>query len=190
MFVCQFVSFAINPWYLLGSAAIFIRFLGSYQIFLSAITGVLICNYYIVSRGHLDVPDLFTTRKSGAYYFTKGWNIRAYIAYGVAVAVNFAGFLGNMGVPMPTGITRFYYVAYPTGLLLSFGIFWIGNIVWKPRICMPLNEWHEPKNYIRPEEDTEGDLVVEGAELDEASSEAGRRLEEKVPEKSSRVDGS
>lgn len=101
MYLCQVVSVVICPWYLLGSASTFINFLSSYQVFLSAITGVLLCNYWVISRGYYKMDDLFTARKDGAYYFTKGWNIRAYIAYILAIAPNFAGFLGNMGVSMP-----------------------------------------------------------------------------------------
>lgn len=59
-FICDIVSFLINPWYLLGSASIFVSFLASYQIFLSAITGVLLCNYYIVTRGHIDIPAAYS----------------------------------------------------------------------------------------------------------------------------------
>jgi NCS1 family nucleobase:cation symporter-1 len=38
--------------------------------------------YYVISRGHLEVPDLFTSSKNGLYYYYHGWNIRAYVAYG------------------------------------------------------------------------------------------------------------
>jgi len=167
MFICQIVSLAINPWYLLGSASVFIKFLASYQVFLSSITGVLICNYYIVARGYFKIPDLYTANKSGVYYFNHGWNFRAYIAYVLAICPNFAGFLGNMGLSMPMGITRFYYFAYPIGLVVSFGTFWVSNILWKPTLMMPLSEWHEPKNYIRPEEDIDGVVVLESASINE-----------------------
>lgn len=179
MFICQVVSMAINPWYLLGSAAVFIQFLASYQVFLSSITGVLICNYFIISRGYFEIPDLYHSRKSGVYYFTHGWNFRAYIAYALAIALNFAGFLGNMGVRMPVGIQRMYYFAYPVGVIVSFGIFWICNVIWKPALMMPLNEWHEPKNYIRPEEDTEGAVVLEGSSIGGGGSNQGEVFEEK-----------
>lgn len=79
-FVCQVISIAINPWYLLATASIFISFLSSYQIFLSAITGVLISHYYIVARGYLQMDDLFTSSKDAAYYYYHGWNWRAYLA--------------------------------------------------------------------------------------------------------------
>ena len=104
MFLCQVISVLINPWYLLGSASVFINFLASYQVFLSSITGVLMANYWLISRGYYKIDDLFTARRDGAYYYTKGWNIRAYVAYILAIAPNFAGFLGSMGVPMPVRI--------------------------------------------------------------------------------------
>ncbi|RMZ86013.1 hypothetical protein DV737_g184, partial [Chaetothyriales sp. CBS 132003] len=150
-YICQIASFALNPWYLLGSASIFVSFLASYQIFLSAITGVLLCNYYIISRGYMYIPDLFTSSKQGKYYFTHGWNIRAYVAYIIGVAPNFAGFLGNMGVPMPLGITRFYYFAYWVGIFIAGGVYY-GICMWKPVSVQYNSGWREVKNYVRPEE--------------------------------------
>ncbi len=133
-FICAVVSFAINPWYLLGSASIFVSFLASYQIFLSAITGVLLCNYYLIGRGHLSMPDCFTSSKSGAYYYIGGWNARAYIAYVIGIIPNFYGFLNNMGVSAPIGVTRFYYFAYWVGLFVSGAVFWICCKISPPAI--------------------------------------------------------
>jgi len=64
-FVCAVISSAINPWYLLGSASIFLSFQASYQIFLSAITGVLLCNYYLIARRSLNMRDCLMASKSG-----------------------------------------------------------------------------------------------------------------------------
>jgi nucleobase:cation symporter-1, NCS1 family len=110
-FICAVISYAINPWYLLGSASILVSFLASYQILLSAITGVLLCNYYLITRGYLHMPDCFTANKSGVYHYTGGWNLRAYIAYVVGIILNFYGFLNNMGVSALIGVTRSYYFA-------------------------------------------------------------------------------
>lgn len=152
-FLCAILSVAINPWYLLGGASIFVSFLASYQIFLSAITGVLLCQYYLIGRGYMEIPDLFTASKTGAYYYTKGWNIRAYIAYICGIAPNFYGFLNNMGVSAPMGITKFYYVAYWVGLFVSGFVYWALCIFFPP-VIMFKHGWKEPKNYVRPEEDT------------------------------------
>lgn len=154
-FICAVVSFIINPWYLLGSAGIFISFLASYQIFLSAITGVLLCHYHIISRGYLKIDDLYTSDKHGVYHYFHGWNWRAYAAYIVGIVPNFYGFLNNMGVSAPTGVTKAYYFAYEIGLILSFGVYWACCYFHPPALVMPLREWHEPKDYVRPEERAE-----------------------------------
>lgn len=162
-FICAVISFAINPWILLGSASIFVSFLSSYQIFLSAITGILLCNYYIITRGYMDIPDLFTSSKTGAYYYSRGWNIRAYVAYVIGVAPNFYGFLNNMGVSAPIGVTRFYYFAYWVGIFVSGGTYWVLCKLFPPEI-MYNSGWKECKNYIRPEEEAQ---VLEGQVADE-----------------------
>ncbi|KAK0115914.1 hypothetical protein ONS95_012956 [Cadophora gregata] len=162
-FICAVVSFAINPWYLLGSASIFISFMASYQIFLSAIAGVLLCHYYITTRGYLEIEDLYTSRRTGVYYYTGGWNWRAYVAYIVGIIPNFYGFLNNMGVSAPAGVTKAYYFAYPIGLFVSFFTYW-ACCAWKPpAVTVPLSEWREPKDYVRPSErgevlEAEGDV--------------------------------
>ncbi|TVY68695.1 Uridine permease, partial [Lachnellula suecica] len=146
-FVCAILSFAINPWYLLGSASIFISFLASYQIFLSSITGVLLCHYYIITRGYLEINDLYTSRKDGVYWYFHGWNWRAYLAYIVGVAPNFYGFLNNMGVSAPGGVTKAYYFAYEIGLFASFFTYWAACWVSPPALMVPLGEWREPRDY-------------------------------------------
>ena len=57
----------INPWFLLGSAGIFISFIASYQIFLFSIVGVLLVDYYLLSRGRMDLGWMFTADQSGPY---------------------------------------------------------------------------------------------------------------------------
>jgi NCS1 family nucleobase:cation symporter-1 len=165
-FVCAVISFLINPWYLLGSASIFVSFMASYQIFLSAITGVLLCNYYIISRGYIDIPSAFTSDKTGPYYYSSGWNFRAYVAYIIGVVPNFYGFLNNMGVAAPIGVTRFYYFAYWVGLAVSASTYWALCKMFPPAV-MYTEGWKESKNYIRPEEDTEV-IEIEGQSVKDA----------------------
>ncbi|KAJ9148927.1 NCS1 nucleoside transporter [Pleurostoma richardsiae] len=166
-FICAIISFAINPWFLLGSASIFVTFLGSYQIFLSSITGVLLVNYYVIGRGYIQIPDCFTSSKTGAYHYYHGWNIRAYVAYILGIVPNFYGFLNNMGVSAPINVTRFYYFAYWVGLAVSGLSFWISCKIWPPPIME--TGWKEPRDYVRPEEADEEAVVVEGV-IDETAS--------------------
>jgi NCS1 family nucleobase:cation symporter-1 len=115
------------------------------------------------------VPDLYTGRKNGAYYYFHGWNIRAYVAYIIGIVPNFYGFLHNMGVWAPIDVTRFYYFAYPIGVGLSVFAFWLCNYFYPPAISFPMKEWHEPKDYIRPEEYLESPIQDEDLSSHEAS---------------------
>lgn len=155
-FICAVISIVIQPWYLLKSAVIFISFLASYQIFLSAITGVLLCHYFVIARGFLKIPDLYTSDKKAAYYYQGGWNWRAYAAYVIGIIPNFYGFLNNMGVEAPLGVTRAYYFAYPIGLFVSFMVYWGLCWYWPVEIQYALAEWKEVKDYVREEERMDG----------------------------------
>lgn len=122
---------SINPWFLLGSASIFISFLASYQIFLFAIvshqlyacaspadvpqTGVLLTDYYIVLKGRFDLSWMYTADPQGPYWYTLGLNWRAFVAYLVGLGINFAGFLHNMGaIDVSIGVQRSFYFAFIT----------------------------------------------------------------------------
>jgi NCS1 family nucleobase:cation symporter-1 len=79
----------------------------------------LLCHYYIITRGYLEIEDLYTSRKTGVYHYFHGWNWRAYLAYVIGITPNFYEFLNNMGVNAPAGITK----AYPIGLAVSFAVY-------------------------------------------------------------------
>ncbi|KAE8153269.1 permease for cytosine/purines, uracil, thiamine, allantoin-domain-containing protein [Aspergillus avenaceus] len=146
-FICALLSYAICPWYLLATATVFINFLSSYQIFLSAITGILLCDYYVLRRGKLNIPALYTAHPEGMYHFYHGFNIRAFAVYVIAVAPNFYGFLNQMGVWAGVGVQRFYFVAYPVGLLVAFGGFWVLSVVFGTGVQAGWKGWLEPGEY-------------------------------------------
>ncbi|KZT23694.1 hypothetical protein NEOLEDRAFT_1136186 [Neolentinus lepideus HHB14362 ss-1] len=149
-YIAAVISYAMCPWYILGTASSFVSWLASYQIFLSAITGVMLCQYYIISRGHLIVPDLCATKPSGLYWYSNGWNYRAYVAYVLGIAPNFYGFLGVFEVHVTTGAQREYYFASLIGLIINFVASW-GLCILDPPKCMGRqDEWKEPSDYVAP----------------------------------------
>ena len=179
-YIAPVLSYAMCPWYILGSASSFVAWLASYQIFLSSITGVLLCQYYVVSRGQFIIPDLFTSAKSGAYHYSKGWNYRAYIAYLIGIIPNFYGFLGVFGVDITTPARRMYFFAYPMGLVLSFFSYWALNIIDPPKAYQVRGEWREPADYF--ETDVEEQRTVVEA-LDTGSNDGKTDGKEGVTEK-------
>lgn len=72
-----FLAWAIVPWRFLADATEFLTFLGSYSIFVGPLLGSLLADYYVVRRGNIHIPSLYTKSPKGAYYFYKGFNIWA-----------------------------------------------------------------------------------------------------------------
>ena len=52
--------------------------------------GILVIDYYIIRRQHIDMNDLFSDRPDGAYYYSKGWNIRGLIAFAIGALFSVA----------------------------------------------------------------------------------------------------
>ncbi|KAH8675947.1 permease for cytosine/purines, uracil, thiamine, allantoin-domain-containing protein [Xylariales sp. PMI_506] len=118
--LCLIIAFAITPWNLLKTSFTFTSYLSSYQIFLNSIIGVILADYFYVRRGYMHVPDLFTREPQGLYWYAKGWNWRAYVAYVIGIVPCFPGFLYQCGLKIvPIGAQRLYIFALPLGILVS-----------------------------------------------------------------------
>ncbi|KAF5576618.1 uracil permease [Fusarium pseudoanthophilum] len=154
-------------------ATVFINFLSSYQIFLSAITGILICDYYLLRRGVFDIPMLYSGHKDSTYHFFHGFNLRAFTVYLIAIAPNFYGFLFQMGVRAPLGIQRFYYVAYPVGLLLAFVSFWLINTLFPSENIPKVSGWKEPKDFVESHDGTFVNVVIDSSDTASGDQEMG-----------------
>ncbi|KAK3338057.1 uracil permease [Neurospora tetraspora] len=124
-YICAAVGLAMNPWTLLTSNNQFTTYLSAYSVFLSSIAGVIICDYYIVRRGYLEVKELYDERKTGPYYYTWGIHWRAYAAYIAGILINVVGFAGAVGRKVPIGATYIYNVNFFAGFLVSGGVYWL-----------------------------------------------------------------
>lgn len=149
-FICALLSLACVPWKLLGTATHFISWLSSYQIFLSAIIGVMLAHYFVVTKGYFALePDLYSSSSTAAYYYFHGFNWRAYLAYVLGIIPNFYGFLGNIGVSITDAGAKFYYFAFPVGVIVSFLSYWLLCSLSPPKISFPLKaKWQEPADYV------------------------------------------
>ncbi len=73
---------------------------------------------------------MYTADPEGPYYYTYGFNLRALAGYVVGVAVNFTGFLGNMGVSVSDGVTKSFYFALITTTIASGLTYYLLNLIW------------------------------------------------------------
>ncbi|KAI2733051.1 hypothetical protein CBS147332_66 [Penicillium roqueforti] len=122
-YICAIVGLAMCPWNLLSTSNNFTTYLSAYSLFLSAIAGVMICDYYIVRKGFLNVKSLYSASKTDCYYYNGGFSWRAYTAYICGILINIVGFAGAVGREVPIGAEYIYNINYFTGSIVSGGVY-------------------------------------------------------------------
>jgi NCS1 family nucleobase:cation symporter-1 len=101
----------MQPWRLLADPSGYVfQWLGGYSGGLGSIAGVLIADYWLIRRRHLELPDLYRLR--GVYTYAGGWNWRAVVATLLGCAMAWGGLV------IPT-MRPLYDYAWFVGLFIS-----------------------------------------------------------------------
>lgn len=150
-FVTAAVASAMCPWNLVSSSNNFATYLSAYSLFLSSISGTMMADYYVVKRGLLNMPSLFSAEKKHDYLYTWGFNFRAFIAYIAGIAMTVAGFAGVLGAEVSVAAERMYILAYPIGFLVAGGVYVALCEVWPVKggksLLKEKWEWLEPESW-------------------------------------------
>ncbi|NUR88747.1 MAG: NCS1 family nucleobase:cation symporter-1 [Nonomuraea sp.] len=85
--ISSVVAVAVLPWNLYSNPDVIIYFLGALGAFLGPLFGVIMVDYWLVRRGAVNVPDLYSAEPGGDYHYRRGWNPRALWAFIPSAAV-------------------------------------------------------------------------------------------------------
>ena len=80
--------------------------------------GILVVDYYLIKRQHIDMNDLFSDKPTGAYYYYKGWNIRGLIAFAIGAVFSISTIL----VPVLTKLEGYGFLM---GAAIGGLIYWL-----------------------------------------------------------------
>ena len=120
------LAWVVNPWKILYSAEAFTNFLSGYGLFMAAVVGPMVADYYFITRGNMAVEYLYDgTKANQRYFYLKGINVRGFIAYVAGIAFPFAGFCGTLGASVSKTATEMGYI----GWLLSFAVSFVVYLV-------------------------------------------------------------
>lgn len=123
-YICATIGLCVSPWRFLESHNSFTTYLSSYSVFMSSVAGVVLCDYYMVRRGHLELGNLYSAKPESPYFYTRGWHWRAYAAYIAGIFVNLAGFADAVGMKgIPIAAVYVYRVNFFAGLIVSGSIY-------------------------------------------------------------------
>ncbi|KAL1862251.1 uracil permease [Paecilomyces lecythidis] len=124
-YVCAVVALAMCPWKLLSSSNQFTTYLSAYSVFLSSIAGVIVCDYYFVRKGYLNVKELYSARKRSPYFYAYGFSWHGYAAYISGILINIVGFAGAVGRKVPIGAEYIYNVNFFGGFIVSSVVYYL-----------------------------------------------------------------
>ncbi|MEP2776085.1 MAG: NCS1 family nucleobase:cation symporter-1 [Luteolibacter sp.] len=117
------IGIFMMPWKLLAdpNGYIFTWLIG-YGGLLGPIAGIMIADYFVFRKKHLEVKELY--RAEGIYRYSGGFSIGGLGALALAVLPNLPGFLGQIGAAeVPGFFTAIYPQAWFTGFALAFGLY-------------------------------------------------------------------
>ncbi len=112
------IGILIQPWRLLENASVYNeKWLIGVSLLLGACGGVLIADYYAVRRRQLDLAGLY--RPYGPYWYWKGWNPLAFLAFAAGVAPCLPGFFSAVNL---ADVAPVWSQLYGYSWFISFGI--------------------------------------------------------------------
>ncbi|KAF6821092.1 NCS1 nucleoside transporter [Colletotrichum musicola] len=133
------------------SAKSFSSFLGGYSLFLGAIAGVIICDFWICRASRMSISSLYDPR--GIHYYTLGVNARAAAAFFLAIVPNMPGLAAACGAKgVPRGAIYVYSLSWLVSTLVAGAVYWAS---WKI--------WPFPVDGAREQEFIEGQSPREGS---------------------------
>lgn len=96
--ITAIIGIVMMPWQLMSSMGAYIfTWLIGYSGLMGAIGGILICDYFVIRKKHLELAELFKT--DGIYSYSSGFNWRAVAALVLAIAPVVPGFLRAATTP-------------------------------------------------------------------------------------------
>jgi NCS1 family nucleobase:cation symporter-1 len=118
------LGLAIMPWRLVSSSHNYLGWLVDYSGLLGPVAGIMVADYFLVRRKHLDTYSLY--RRGGLYEYRNGFNLVALIALGIGIAVALIGRF----VPQ---LEFLFKMAWFVGFILSGGLYYMMMLGHKPQ---------------------------------------------------------
>lgn len=127
--ITAFIGIVMMPWKLMESMGAYIfTWLIGYSGLMGAIAGILICDYWIIRRQHLNLAALFDPQ--GPYSYSKGIHWQAVIVLVIAIAPVVPGFLRAAATPggqvaQPMFLDTLYVYAWFVTFGLAFMMYFV-----------------------------------------------------------------
>ncbi|KAF6829998.1 NCS1 nucleoside transporter [Colletotrichum plurivorum] len=130
-FTVAFV-FVVQPWSLLNSASSFLTVVGSFNVFLGPLMGIMFADYLLIRGRTMKLTDLYGDSPRSIYWYAGGWNWRAAAAWPLSAWLFVPGLVQRAVAPGESwaGWTRLYQLSWFVGCLTSGTIYLALDYFW------------------------------------------------------------
>lgn len=145
--ICGLLGPLFFPWKIIANASSFLTFLSSYTVFLMPICGIMVVDYWIIRRGNLHIPSLYSREPGTPYTYWKGWNLRAIAAWVAGTAFVIHGVAGQLQ-PDLTGQTskNMYKIGFLLSFIMGSAVYFAGCLLF-PVPLYPLDKEDTPATW-------------------------------------------
>ena len=120
-YILAILGLATNPWQILSSASTFLNVISGLGIFFAPATGILVGDYLVVRRRRVKVEDLYRGGPSSIYWYSRGFNWRTLVAFGLGCAPFWPGFIMSLIDPLSkSNWVKLFTICFPVGLAIGF----------------------------------------------------------------------
>jgi nucleobase:cation symporter-1, NCS1 family len=120
--------------------------------------GIMVTDYYIIKKQKLNVHACYQDGPEGIYWYTGGVNIRAWAAFGIAVAPLMPGFAKSIQPSLDVGgAWKIYTFAWIFGFTIASLIYYVINMwIWPQTVSLLDEAVLPPQKGERTSEEIEG----------------------------------
>ncbi|PVI06159.1 putative uracil permease [Periconia macrospinosa] len=124
--------FIMQPWSLLNSASSFLTVVGSFNVFLGPLMGIMFADYFVLRKTTMKLTELYANAPNSIYWYTRGWNWRAAVAWVLGVCYLLPGLAQRAQAPKEIwpGWTRLYQLSWFLGCISSGLIYLALDYFW------------------------------------------------------------
>ncbi|KAJ8607384.1 hypothetical protein MRB53_040330 [Persea americana] len=120
-YLVEFLAWAAVPWKIIASASVFTTFLAGYGLFMASVVAIMVCEYFVLTKGNLSIRNLYDGSPSNTrYYYFCGWNLQALAAYLCGIALPFPGFVGSLGANVSSAARHMGDMGWILSFVTSF----------------------------------------------------------------------
>lgn len=127
-----------TPWNIVKNAAGLLAFLSGYSCLMGPLAGVMVADYYIIKKRKLNIHAMYQDGPEGIYWYTGGFNLRAFLAFGIAVAPLLPGFAKSIEPGLDVGgAWKIYAFAWIFGFVVALTTYVVINLyIWPQTVSL------------------------------------------------------